>query len=578
VTSLGDNLVGDPSGATGFTQPPDLLGVNPLLAPLGNYGGPTPTMALLPGSPAINAGSNALAVDPSGNPLLTDQRGLPRIVNGTVDIGAFESSGFVLSGTGGNNQQTTVNTPFAGPLSVQVSSSFGEPVQGGVVTFTAPASGASALFPAGTQATLNASGLASAPVFANSTVGSYTVTAAANGVAGSPGFSLTNLSAIALSPASLLDATAGITYNQTLTASGGAGSPYSFAVTAGSLPAGFTLSPGGILSGSTTTATSSSFTITATDKSGFTGSQAFTLTVDPAAAATFVVSGFPAPTTAGVAGTFNVVAKDAFGNVATTYSGTVTFTSSDPQAALPANSTLSGGIGKFSATLKTAGSQSLTARDTLNSSVTGSQGGIVVNPATTSKFVVAGFPASVTAGVAGNFNVIAEDAFGNVQPSYSGTVQFTSSDPQATLPGNATLTNGRGTFSAILKTAGQQSLTATDTSNAAITGSQPGRLVNPNVATHFVFVGPSSVPSLTPFGLKVTAMDAYGNVATGYRGTVKFSSSDNSATLPPKYTFAASDNGVHIFAGLVLKKRGAQTITVSDATNNIQSFFNINVT
>ena len=47
----------------------------------------------MPGSPAINAGSNALAVDAQGNPLTTDQRGtgFPRIVDGTVDIGAFEA-------------------------------------------------------------------------------------------------------------------------------------------------------------------------------------------------------------------------------------------------------------------------------------------------------------------------------------------------------------------------------------------------------------------------------------------------------------------------------------------------------
>ena len=60
---------------------------------LQNNGGPTQTIALLPGSPAIDAGSNALAVDPTtGQPLTTDQRGTgyPRIVNGTVDIGAFE--------------------------------------------------------------------------------------------------------------------------------------------------------------------------------------------------------------------------------------------------------------------------------------------------------------------------------------------------------------------------------------------------------------------------------------------------------------------------------------------------------
>ncbi|MCK6578929.1 MAG: hypothetical protein L6Q98_12565 [Anaerolineae bacterium] len=67
---------------------------NPQLAALANNGGFTFTHALLPGSPAINAGSNALAVDHLGAALTTDQRGtgFPRINNTTVDIGAFESS------------------------------------------------------------------------------------------------------------------------------------------------------------------------------------------------------------------------------------------------------------------------------------------------------------------------------------------------------------------------------------------------------------------------------------------------------------------------------------------------------
>ena len=64
----------------------NLLSGNPLLAPLGNYGGPTPTRPPLPGSPAIDAGANSIT-----NSLTTDQRGFPRLVGAQVDIGAVES-------------------------------------------------------------------------------------------------------------------------------------------------------------------------------------------------------------------------------------------------------------------------------------------------------------------------------------------------------------------------------------------------------------------------------------------------------------------------------------------------------
>src|SRR5208337_3072635 len=60
---------------------------------LQNNGGPTQTIALLPGSPAIDAGSTALAVDPTtGLPLTSDQRGtgFGRIVGKAADIGAYE--------------------------------------------------------------------------------------------------------------------------------------------------------------------------------------------------------------------------------------------------------------------------------------------------------------------------------------------------------------------------------------------------------------------------------------------------------------------------------------------------------
>jgi hypothetical protein len=105
-TTQGNNLIGEADGSTGWVAS-DQTGslaspLNALLSPLGNYGGPTQTMALLPGSPAIDAGSNALI--PAG--ITTDQRGVgfPRIVNGTVDIGAFESSGFTIAVTSGSGQ------------------------------------------------------------------------------------------------------------------------------------------------------------------------------------------------------------------------------------------------------------------------------------------------------------------------------------------------------------------------------------------------------------------------------------------------------------------------------------------
>ena len=124
---------------------------NPLLAPLGDYGGSTQTMALLPGSPAIDAGNTALAVDGNDNPLTTDQRGgsFARFSNNSedVDIGAFESEGFTIAETWGSFQSAALDSSFNQALTVIVSANnSAEPVDGGIVTFTAPGSGASATF------------------------------------------------------------------------------------------------------------------------------------------------------------------------------------------------------------------------------------------------------------------------------------------------------------------------------------------------------------------------------------------------------------------------------------------------
>lgn len=90
-TGLEPTLDGAPDGNGNFIGNPDAP-IDPLLGPLADNGGPTQTMAMLPNSPALNNGSNALAVDATGNLLPFDQRGpgFARISGGRVDIGAFE--------------------------------------------------------------------------------------------------------------------------------------------------------------------------------------------------------------------------------------------------------------------------------------------------------------------------------------------------------------------------------------------------------------------------------------------------------------------------------------------------------
>ena len=94
-TSQGHNLIGQVGGSTGFTNgvSADLSGstnapLDPMLGPLQDNGGPIFTMALLPGSPALDAGDDALLAAPLN--LATDQRGFPRRSGAHVDIGAFE--------------------------------------------------------------------------------------------------------------------------------------------------------------------------------------------------------------------------------------------------------------------------------------------------------------------------------------------------------------------------------------------------------------------------------------------------------------------------------------------------------
>ncbi len=282
-----------------------------------------------------------------------------------------------------------------------------------------------------------------------------------------------------------------------------------------------------------------------------------------------------ATTVAGSSLSLTAKAVDFFGNLVTGYLGTIHFSSSDSIATLPANYTFTSsdqGVHTFvsGVNLRHAGAQTVTATDTVTVSVNGITT-VTVNAAAANHISVS-VPSSVLAGTPSSMTVTAQDPYGNTAVTYFGTIHFTSSDSTAVLPADFTFTtteSGSHTFSNVtLRKAGNATVTGTDTIDHAIAG-QASVTVNAAAATHFAINLPFAVNPGTPFTFTVIAQDPFNNQSGLYPGTVHFTSSDGSATLPGNYTFSSSDKGLHVFSnGALLRTVGAQTIT---ATDTVQS-------
>ena len=316
-------------------------------------------------------------------------------------------------------------------------------------------------------------------------------------------------------------------------------------------------------------------TITVTDATNklLTLSGTRNVPVVAAALANLTVTGFASPTVAGAASNFLVSLTDQYGNPEINYVGSVTLTSTDPLATFVGPSTYTftagdAGMHTFNGTLFTAGNWTITGTDAANS-VAGSQTGIQVTPAATSKLVVVGFASPVVAGVTKPFTVTASDLYGNTTPAYVGTVNLTSSDTKAVLTPNSyafgAADGGTHGFTGILKTAGTQSISVSD---SVLTGTQTGIVVTPAAANKVSVTG--TAPTLTAgtaTAYTVTLLDAFSNVATGYAGLVTFGSSDPQKTLTPTtYSFTAADMGTKTLpAGATLRTAGTQTVSASAA-------------
>ncbi|AKQ64156.1 Bacterial Ig-like domain (Group 1) /fibronectin type III domain protein [Myxococcus hansupus] len=311
------------------------------------------------------------------------------------------------------------------------------------------------------------------------------------------------------------------------------------------------------------------FTATVT---GVPEAQSDVFTITPGAAARLGLIGLVGPVAAGVQGSVEVTAYDAFDNVVTGYTGQVRFTSTDAEAALPQDYTFTAGdqgthVFNNGVTLRTSGAQTLTVTDLAAPQVSGELT-VEVSTGAAASLALSELPVGgVEAGAAQNLTVTARDAFGNIVTGYAGTVRFESSDGQAVLPADYTFVPadaGLRGFSVTLVTVGSRSVTVRDVGNMALTATVSTEVRHGPVTQLRLALSTATASAGQSVGVTVSLRDAHDNLATGYRGTVHFSApGDTQATLPANYTFGEEDGGQHLF-NVSFATAGVRQLVVTD--------------
>ncbi|MFL5322113.1 MAG: kelch repeat-containing protein, partial [Myxococcaceae bacterium] len=283
----------------------------------------------------------------------------------------------------------------------------------------------------------------------------------------------------------------------------------------------------------------------------------------------FDVAGFAASVPSGSSAQLTVIARKFDGTTLTNYQGTVSFSSTDTAATLPPALTFNGtehGVltTPTSATLRTVGVQSIKAADGIatgvhpNITVTGAAGVL-------SKFLVTGFPSTVTSGTSNPLTVTAQDSSGATITNFAGTVTFTSTDPAAVVP-PALVFNGseggtKASAAATLNTAGVQKFIAT---SGSISSAHPDIVVTAGAPGSLTLTGfPSTVTAGTSNPLVVSVFDAAGNPVTNFAGTVTFTSTDPAAVLPPALVFNGTEGGTKSSTPATLMTAGVRTFTAT---------------
>ncbi|WP_349961798.1 putative Ig domain-containing protein [Rhizobium sp. ZPR3] len=334
----------------------------------------------------------------------------------------------------------------------------------------------------------------------------FTLTATdSHAFTGSQAYSITiGTPTITIAPATLPAGTAGTAYNQTLTASGGAGG-YSYSLTTGSLPPGVALSSGGVLSGTPTAGGTFNFTVKATDSLTFSGSQAYSITIG---APTITIT--PATLPAGTAGT-------AYSQTLTASGGTGGYTYSLTTGTLPAGVALSSG-GVLSGTPTAGGTFNFTVKATDSLTFSGSQAYSITIGAPTITIA----PATLPAGTAGT-------AYSQTLTASGGTGGYTYSLTAGTLPVGVALSSA-GVLSGTPSTGGTFNFTVTAKDSLSFTGSQAYSIT---IGAPTITIAPTTLPA-------ATVAAAYSQTITAAGGTSPHTFSLSAGALPPGVAFSSA--------------------------------------
>ena len=312
--------------------------------------------------------------------------------------------------------------------------------------------------------------------------------------------------AITLSPASLPSGTVGTAYSQTLTAGGGA-APYTYANTSGLLPAGLSLTSGGHISGTPTAAGTSSFTVTVTDATGCTGSQAYSVTINSVPCPTITLS--PTLLPSGMVGTAYYLALNASG-------GTAPYIYAKTAGTRPPGVSLTSG-GLLSGTPTTAGTFNFTVTATDAHGCTGNQAySIMINSAPCPTIMLS--PTILPGGTVGT-------GYSQAITASGGTAPYTFAKTAGTHPPGVSLSSA-GLLSGTPTTAGPFSFTVTATDAHGCKGSQVYSITVNNANCPTITLSPTILPNGTVGTGYYLALNASG-------GTAPYTYAKTAGTHPP---------------------------------------------